>query len=555
MKKWARFLAAFLSLLMLLSLAACGASAEDVVKNLLGVKNADVIRQKDYKTPEEFYRAVELRRAKEHIGMLTGAANLETISAEKIYLQNDLTVVLNQDALDRDVLNTLTQLAGMDLSWMKSAGVSIAAGRQDNLGVLNAVIRLNDKDIISANAVLDNAASTAYVAVPELSDQYFTIDLSDAANSLLGAHVDSSSVSGVLSGSWIDPVQVTALIERYYGVALDNITKIQVNAGNVAVGGVSCKCSVAEVTLEGEDFMRIAKACLTEAQNDTQLEEILYNALTMAGSYSGSPLSFHSEYLDTLSKALSSLDKVSFIDIPITARMTVYIDAKGEILGRKVVVQRDSEQIVFSFLTARDGTKLGVEGELGFYASGSGTVGSNDAYQSSLFITGSGSYASSGKLQGEFQLRVYRHNAYDDINDDFDMPIGVVSADGTLGRDGFIGELILTPSEILKNMYINNVYNPPESVQRLINSLSLAIVNKSGGDKTNLTLSLRSDGKDLLSVSFVQAPAKALNFSIPANASDFRTWTGSLGFASLSALLNNLSAAGVPNSVLNSIGR
>ncbi len=552
MRKWTRILAAFLSLLMLLSLAACGATADSVVKNLLDAKNADIIRQKSYKTPEEFYRAVEMRRAKEIMGLVDGSANLETLASDALFLQNDLTVSFHQDALDRDTMSSLTNLAGTDLSWIRSAGLSFTTGKTDQLDSLGAALRFNGQDIVSANVVLDSLNSLAYVTVPELNSQYFTANLSDTMRSLLGARVSSAQVSEALSGSWFAPAQVFGLIEKYYGVALDNITKIQVENGTVSANGVSCKCSVASVKLNGDDLLRIAKACLTSAGGDTELEELVYNFLQVSGNYSDSALSFHRSYQDTLEKASNTLNYANSDWIPYNAEMTVYIDAKGEILGRRLDLQRGEQHLIFSFLTARDGSKLGVE-----FEAGSNYLTDSVNSQAFIRVIGGGNYASSGKLQGTFQVSFYELEAYDGRHDETDMALGTLSADGTIDRDGFIGELVLAPSPELMDQLSEelDLNYAPEPIARLIRSMSLAIVNKSEGDSTSFALSLRTDGKDLLDLSFSSVPVKAFPIEIPDAPVDLNTWTRSLGFASLNAILNNLSAAGVPNALMNSILR
>ncbi|MBR3474699.1 MAG: hypothetical protein IKH34_06495 [Oscillospiraceae bacterium] len=552
MKKWTRFLAALLSLLMLLSLAACGASADKVVANLLG-KNADALRQKDYKTAEDFYRAVELRRAKELVGILTGTANLETFNSEKRMLQNDLTVQLNQDALDSNVLSMLTSMAGVDLSWFKSAGLSFVAGKQNNLGAFNTAVLLNGKSVVSANVVLDNSSSTAYVSVPELTQQSFSVNLADFLHNNLNMPLSTSQLSQLLSGSWIDPMQVTSIFEKYYGIVLDNITKISVTDGTVTANGVSSKCSVAYVTLEGEDILRIAGACVSAAKTDADIEKIVYDFLTLSGQYSDSPSSFHAVYQAELQDVLDEIGRTDPSAVPYSIRMTVYIDAKGEILGRSVEIPRGEERrIVYSFLTAREGSKLGLEAELGLYSKNSYY---NYKNQNVLTISGTGSYASSGKLEGDFLVRFSKLNEDDGNRDEFKLELGTLSANGTIERDGFIGELTLTPSTELLNLILQeyNMENAPSFLPDLIRSLTLSFVNKSSGEKTDLSLVLRTKGKDLLSISFIQAPTKVVNVSIPNNVTDLNSWVGSIGIGSLNTILNNLNSAGVPNALLNSL--
>ena len=201
MKKWTRILAALLSLLMMLSLAACGSSVDSVVKNLLG-KDADAIRQKDFQSPEEFYRAVEMRRMQEALGLTTGAANLDTFSADKLFLQNDLIVKLDLGVLDKGVQDLLRDSAGMDLSWAKSVGLSMTTGKQDYLNAMNLSVRVNDTDVVQGKVVIDNAGGNIYASVPELSEKAFSVNMNDTLRNLIGYRVDASGLCPLPPRSW-----------------------------------------------------------------------------------------------------------------------------------------------------------------------------------------------------------------------------------------------------------------------------------------------------------------------------------------------------------------
>ena len=246
MKKWTRFLAAFLSLLMLLSLAACGASADGVVKNLLGGKSADAIRQKDYKTTAEFYHAVEMRRMQELLGLLTGTTNLETVTSDTVFFQNELKVQLNQNVLDPSLLQLLTSEIGMDVSWAKSAAVTFTSGKQNNLSVLNAALLLNGKNIISANTVMDNASSTVYVAIPEVNEQYFSVNLSDVMRRNLGVRLNASQLGQLVTGSWIDSAKLNMRLFESKDPKTVRATALGVGHARFLLSGRVALCTVTE---------------------------------------------------------------------------------------------------------------------------------------------------------------------------------------------------------------------------------------------------------------------------------------------------------------------
>ena len=551
MKKWTRILAALLSLLMMLSLAACGSSVDSVVKNLLG-KDADAIRQKDFQSPEEFYRAVEMRRMQEALGLTTGAANLDTFSADKLFLQNDLIVKLDLGVLDKGVQDLLRDSAGMDLSWAKSVGLSMTTGKQDYLNAMNLSVRVNDTDVVQGKVVIDNAGGNIYASVPELSEKAFSVNMNDTLRNLIGYRVDASGLTSAMAGSLPSPTQILGLVEQYYQIALDNLSKISLSEGSVTANGVECPCTVANVTIDGAEMLNVAKAGLTQLMNDEQVKEIAYQIARLGGE-SVSSIEFSKEYTSDLQEMLDELRETDPSNIPVSARMSVYIDAKGEILGRRIEILNNGERVaLISFLTARNGDNLGVELEIGRYSANSYYDMSSET---TIRLIGGGKYSASGKLSGDFQLSYSSKSRYGDTRSENAAPIGTIHMDGTLGRDGFVGEMVLTPSEETFQAITEELYGAPEEVTRLIRSLSLAIVNKSSGDKADLSLVLRTNGKDLLSLAFTEAPIKPFEITLPTDAVDLDTWTDSLGIASLNTILNKLAEAGIPNSILNMVGR
>ena len=115
MKRWTRMLAILLSLMMLLSLTACGEKpADPLVRELLGDETMAIV-QKDYPSPLEYYRAVEQRRAQE----LMSIGNLAAFTTPYAsgFAQADMTLRQDQSALSQDLLDRVTEQLGFDLSW------------------------------------------------------------------------------------------------------------------------------------------------------------------------------------------------------------------------------------------------------------------------------------------------------------------------------------------------------------------------------------------------------------------------------------------------------
>ncbi len=177
MKRWTRMLAIFLSLMMLLSLTACGEKpADPLVRELLGDETMAIV-QKDYPSPLEYYRAVEQRRAQE----LMSIGNLAAFTTPYAsgFAQADMTVRLDQSALSQDLLDRVTEQLGFDLSWFKSLGIGFTMGREEKLGQANITLRLNDTDLIDLTGILDRDAGKLYLSVPLLNAEWMGLDLEE----------------------------------------------------------------------------------------------------------------------------------------------------------------------------------------------------------------------------------------------------------------------------------------------------------------------------------------------------------------------------------------
>jgi hypothetical protein len=547
MKKWTRLLAILLMLGMLLSLAACGSKDADKVVRELVNDDADVILLKDFGSPKEYYRAVEQRRADELQGLLLGNALVQNTSAQNAFAQSELRLSLDQSVLSQDLLDLITQLAGMDVSWAKSLSLGVSTGRSGDLSQSSLVLRINDADIIHMDMVTDTKSMTEYIAIPELNEAYFSMNLAEML-SQSGAGLSADEALELLSGySGQNTVDQFGLLLRYYKLVLDNVDKVEVTEGTVSVGGISCSCNIAKVTIEAEDMERIANAVLDAAAQDKDMEALVYRTMKLSNSFRGSEEDFHAKYQELIEEAREDYKD---LEDDGSILMTVYIDEKGEILGHSIEGLSEGEPVMrISFLTARDGDKIGAEVEFS-------THNKYSSWENETVVkaSGSGTYSSdSGKITGSYLVTYHEMEDYQGKKSEKDLELFNVNMDVTLGKEGMLGEILLTPCDDLINLALEELSGAPAPVTDLVRSLSLALVNKSGDGKVDSSVILRTDGKDLLTLSLTAAPAEAYEISVPADVVDMDTWSQSIGYSAIGTLMNNLRNAGVPNSVFNSL--
>ena len=534
MKRWTRMLAILLSLMMLLSLSACGEKpADPLVRELLGDETMAIV-QKDYPSPLEYYRAVEQRRAQE----LMSIGNLAAFTTPYAsgFAQADMTVRLDQSALSQDLLDLITESVGMDLSWFKSLGIGFTIGREETLGQTNIVLRLNDTDLIDLTGILDRDAGKLYLSVPLLNAEWMGLDLEELAVAGGGALADAGELASAMN---FTPEELSALVTRYHELLLNSVEKVDVAEGSVTAGGIENKCSIASVKLEGEDLLRVAKVFVDAAAEDPTVEKLVFCYEYSSGAFTDSFAYFHEHYLDLIAQAREKLENTAPADMNNAAvAMDVYIDAKGEILGRRLDLQEAGEsKFLLSYLTARDGDKLGLEAEF------------SSVDEESAKISGSGTFTQEGKLDGSFLI-----SAADPAAESNGLlPIFTANVDGTLGKEGFLGDLELIPTPEVLDKLVTSLEGSPAELQNLVRNFTFFVSNRSSQGKLDLRYVVRTEGKDLLTVSATGSAAEPFAITVPEDAVDPSTWASSLGFATISTILNKLMEAGVPSSLINGL--
>lgn len=537
MKRWTRVLAILLSLLMVLSLSACGEKAADpIVRELLG-EDTNAILLKNFESPLEYYRAVEQRRAQELMSISNLAAF--TTPFESGFAQADMTMSLDQSVLDRELLDLVTEQVGVDLSWIRSLGIGYTAGKQDELGAANIVLRLNDTELVTLSGILDQNTMDLYMTVPTINESWMRLNYLELLNTA-GSGIDLQQFRELMNAFQFSPEEIASLAQRYHELILNNVEKVDVTEGSVTAGGLENTCSIASVKLEGEDLLRLAKACLDAAAEDPTVEKLVSYVLLVSGESSGSAEALHQKYTELMGEAREKLENTSPEDIDnASVLMDVYIDQKGEILGRQAELQLQGETAAqLSYLTARDGDKLGLEAAF---------VAKNEM---SVTISGDGSFTQEGKLDGSFLVSATDMDSESDVL----LPLFTMNVDGSLSKEGFLGELELVPTAELLDKAVEELGEDiPAPVTSLLRSLSLAFSNSSSQDKLDLRYVLRSNGRDLLTMSLTAAPAEPFAVTIPTETVELRDWAGSLGIAELNIILNRLMEAGVPSSLINGI--
>ncbi len=328
--------------------------------------------------------------------------------------------------------------------------------------------------------------------------------------------------------------------------------------GSVTAGELTNKCTVATVSVQGQDMLNIAKAVLDAAENDEQIRGLAYYALRVSGEFEGSAEDFAQTYQTKIGELREKLEQTKPEDMKAALEMTVYIDEKGEILGRHAELKQDGKtMLLYAPLTAREGDKLGVDLQIGVQDGNSYEWdGETRSWEENTLVSlkGNGSFsAETGAISGDFLLHMSVANDYNGEKTEEEHDVFNLKLNGKVGPGGFLGEVEMIPTQEILDLACEQLDGAPESLIRLVRSLSLYASNQGTGRNVDFRYVLRTNGKDLLTMSLTAAPTDPFEITLPTDAVDLNTWSSSIGFGAISTIMANLRNAGVPSSVFNGL--
>lgn len=357
---------------------------------------------KTFSSPEKYYQYVEKKNAEELASIIGDIYKLYVLD-QKDYFQttSNAKLTVELDEAGQDILE-LSGLAGVDLSWLKSASVNTSTTfNGDKVGV-NISTAVNKDDILSLIMALDMAEGEAYFQVPELTDKYIGLDLKKTMNSsdfddALDEWKDLREEHTELYSVLPSQAKLEKLLNKYFKIALNCVEDVEKKSKVLKVEGVSQKCTVLKVTLDNRTLSDIFGAILDEAEKDKALEALIVEVVDATGEDGDDAYDEFLDELKDLQKRYKSDRDMEDI------KMTVYVDVKGNVVGREL----ETDGTTISLLMPEKGNKFGYEFSV--------KSGSNK-----YALTGSGK-RSGNKLNGEFNLRYNGTSILGITADKFDM--------------------------------------------------------------------------------------------------------------------------------------
>jgi len=346
--------------------------------------------KKTFSAPEDYYHFVEEKTVDEITavaGNFYETAILEGLDSSNKGSSMELTVSLDEGGKD---LIELAGFAGVDLSWIDDAKISADASIKDTLYGLGATFGLNGEDVISGNIIMDIEEGSAYVQIPELTKTYIGLDLEEEVGEYeLEMMQDQMEASAELLKACPDRAKFEKMLSKYLNIAIACMDDVSIDEKAIKVESVKQNCTELSVTIDAGTIVDMLEAILEEMEDDEDLEELITNFASLS-PYDMYEDEIYDMLLEEIEYELEYLK--SYADEDAEVVMYVYVDGKGEIVGREIEYEDYWEETTrISMLMPKKGSDVAYEYSF-------------EQYSTTVSLVGSGK-ESGNKVTGEFSVK------------------------------------------------------------------------------------------------------------------------------------------------------
>ena len=453
---------------------------------LFAGKNFENTIHKTFDKPKDYYTYVE----KKNITAMKESATSGQV--QKVFEQlkkteggTTETVTLKLGSRGKEYAALATS-AGVDLSWLESAGVQYSLIMQDTRISAELTPILNNVKILKAAILMDVQAGKLYAGLPELAGQYFCISAGDdydfeEIQEQMGKVFE---IYGKMLDSYPDADTMEKLVNKYYDIVMENIEEVVKTKATIEAGDISEECTLLTIELKGKDISKILKAVMTELKDDEDVKEMLFSFFEsfkeVDEEINGEEM--YNKFRESIDKALEDLDEEG-IDIDKLV-FENYVDKKGTIVARTITAKHEDETMEVKVAWLSKDDKRGFE----LSAKGDDDV---------ITIVGNGT-EKGGKFNGEFVLSVNKQKYVNFGIEDYNVEAakdGNLSAIFTVkpGKDADLESFIAEAADEVDN----------SALAALLSALkpSMKIKMNVEGNKHDVDFSVLDDGAELITVS------------------------------------------------------
>ncbi len=332
-------------------------------------------------TPEEYFAFVEQQAMSPYIdtatngyGAVTNVVSGGALGKEfavELKISDEIATLLKEVPLNNEAQQMLEDF---NISGFTGFKVATQAMSKDKLVSLGASLDISGKDAVDVNLIADLENQAIYAGLPGVAGKYLVFKFEEELDENL-----SSMVGQIVNMMLTDPETATELlpeaeklntiIDRYIGVALNNVGNVTKDTKKVTIGDCSDSLVVLKKKVTEKDLVEMAIAVLQEAKGDDDIEEILDSVEDFILEQFGEELGGMTErgflYDAFKTGADSLIDKLKEYKNEASKEelftLIDYVNGKHEIVGRSVEVGGDE---IVSFVTVRSGKNFAFKAEL-----------------------------------------------------------------------------------------------------------------------------------------------------------------------------------------------
>ena len=512
-----------------------------VVVLILVANSAKLVNSchRNFSTPEEYYRWVEKRAIQKNAKMFAEYyVNhfVEYLHRYDRHISGEIRVVLGDAGRDRMEQAGLQVFEEGIFTFESDSRDSVT---QDILGV-----EIGGEKLFSMDVIMDLRDEAVYLGFPGLTKTYLAMDTGErefvrgfehASGMTPEEYLESLELLEVLYRECPDKSQMEALANRYLGLLLNNVDDVKMRTGKtVRAGSITQACTTLEFSLDKDDIRNMLTEFLEELREDSEVETLLFQIFELAeeldlnvGDY-GDAENLYEAFRDRIDGILTDMEY--YVTYQNELNMTVYVDDKGQIIGRAIEFPNSWEEVSFSYVNPHRGSGFGYRGSIVMNGE-------------ELSVTGSGKEIVN-KIDGSFTVK-YEGNGIVDID--------VRNFDMRSLRKGFMkGSFTVTASS-----GIDRVWDLDEAYSRL-SDMALTIDVSTGRSSEKLSMELREEKELWGSLSIVSKTDSGRKISVPSTRSavfvdsdrDFADWWDTVKW---DGLLKKMNRAGLSSDAIDAV--
>lgn len=444
---------------------------------------------------------------------LDSAATSGAVDASLQLNVGEKAITLLEDILEE------SGASGIDLDWFKNVSLDMDADAKDKAAKIALALKLNGKELANAECIVDMSKQEVFLAVLSMSDKYLksSIAVDEEAEAALKA-MSPAEIKKVLPSAEV----VAALMEKYAAIVYENLENIEKSSETLAIGDVEQVLTTLKVELDAKAAQKIGIALLEAVETDEDLKKIINNVAKYMeeNDQIDDADEIYEDFLDSVKEAKTELKEEEPEDADEKLKLTFYVNGSHDMTGFKAGFEDESVFVA----TVRDGEKFAFKMDAG-----------------EVKISGEGTEKKE-LVNGKYTVK-YDGKKICDIN----------VQDLTSKDDLLNGKISIAPSsDLLKDAGLDSIGASAVSLMNL--KVEFVFENKKDSAKVDMNL---VSGEDmLLGITVSGKEAEAAEIKMPSGDKVVEEdaamdWLQSLD---MEGLMNKLKDAGVPESLLQSIG-